>query len=263
MLIGYGQPAITPSVDGASAVNLAALVDGRPSSVARIGGGASSVRLRADWIGAVAVRLVAALGLTCPVGTAIALTGKRLGDADYSYPLGAATQAVMDLVDGSRAAWFVLPADNDSLVGLQLQFEASDFDAGELVVLQAVDLPIQGDWEAGRIDPSTADRTLGGGVNVVPRRTYRRLQFALTPDQLAVVRGAELDGGMDWDRLDYALRGDARAAAVPRWGRPDAINIAELHRTALYGRVVPGSIAHRGGDYYSSSGWTFEEVPPL
>ncbi|WDM66849.1 hypothetical protein [Xanthomonas cucurbitae] len=261
MLIGYGQPILTPSVQGASAVNLAALVDGRPASVARISGDGSSVRLRADWTSPVQVGIVALLGVTCPAGTALTLTGRRQAETGYAYPLGA--EVIRALVDESRAAWFVLPMDIDQLVGLQLEVSASNLDVGELVILQAVDVPIQVEWEASRVDPSSAERTLGGGLNVVPRRSYRRLQVALVPEQRAAVRGAALAQGMDWDRLTYALGGNARSAVIPRWGGPGAINRDELHRTALFGRFTPGSIAHRGGDYYASNGWIFEEIPPI
>ncbi|ATS38403.1 MULTISPECIES: hypothetical protein [Xanthomonas] len=261
MLIGYGQPALAPSVHGATAINLAAMVDGRPASVARINGGGSSVRLRADWASPAQVGIVAILGVTCPAGTAVTLTGRRQGDAGYAYPIAA--EVIRALVDESRAAWFILPANIEPLIGLQLEVAASNLDVGELAILQAVDVPIQVEWEASRVDPSSAERTLGGGLNVVPRRSYRRLQVALVPDQRAAVRGAALAQGTDWDRLTYALGGNARSAVIPRWGVPGAINRDELHRTALFGRFTPGSIAHRGGDYYASNGWIFEEIPPL
>ncbi|CAD7351572.1 hypothetical protein X12_003502 [Xanthomonas arboricola] len=261
MLIGYGQPALTPSVQGATAINLGALVDGRPASIVRVSGSAGSVRLRADWVSPTQVGIVALLGVTCAAGTALTLTGRRPGDAGYASPL--VSEVVRTLVDGSRAAWAILPAGTPPLVGLQVEIAAQNLDVGELVILQAVDLPIQLEWEASRVDPSSVERTLGGGLNVVARRSYRRLQVALVSDQLAAVRGAALAQGMDWDRLTYALAGNARSAVIPRWGAPGAINRDELHRTALYGRLAPGSIAHRGGDYYASNGWVFEEIPPI
>ncbi|MCD0281323.1 hypothetical protein JWH04_20665 [Xanthomonas melonis] len=261
MLIGYGQPTLTPSVDGGTAINLGALVDGRPASVVRLSGSGSSVRLRADWVLPTQIGIVAALGVTCPAGTVLTLTGRRQGDAGYTYQLG--SEVTRELVDGSRAAWIVLPANTAPLIGLQLEIAAANLDVGELAVLQAVDVPIQVEWEASRVDPSSAERTLGGGLNVVPRRSYRRLQVALVPDQLSAVRGAALAQGMDWDRLTYALAGGVRSAVIPRWGVPGAINRDELHRTALYGRLAPGAIAHRGGDYYASNGWIFEEIPPI
>lgn len=265
MLIGYGQPAgIVPTVTGATGINLPALVDGHPASIARItGGGSASLRL--DWPAATPVRIVAALGLTCPAGTALTLTGKRAGDPTYAYALGgnAATQTVVQLPDGSRAAWFVLPAGNAPLVGLQLQVAAGAFDIGELVVLQAVDVSHQIEWSVERIDPSVAERTLGGGLNTVKRRSYRRLKVAFTPAALAEVRGCGLANGMDWDALTYAVVGSARVAGIPRWHAPaGALVLAELHRTAVFGTAAAGAVAHLGGNYYES-GWVFEEIPPV
>lgn len=265
MLIGYGQPAgIVPTVAGAAGINLPALVDGEPASVARISGGAGSASLRLDWAAATPIRIVAALGLTCAAGTALTLTGKRAGDAGYAYALGgnAATQTVVQLPDGSRAAWFALPAANTPLVGLQLQVGAGAFDLGEFAALPAVDVDAEPEWAIERIDPSLSERTLGGGLNTVQRRTYRRLKVALTAAHIETARGGALANGMDWDSLVMAAAGDRRMAAVVRWGRPGAIDTAELHRTALYGKGVAGAIGHLGANYYNT-GWTFEEVPPV
>ena len=265
MLIGFGQPAgIVPSVANATGLNLSALVDGTPASVARIVDSVGEVALRLDWPAAVPVRVVAALGLTCPVGTALTLSGKRASDVDYPYDLGgnATTQKVVELTDGSRAAWFVLPASNSVLVGLQLTVVAPSFDIGEVVVLQGVDVEAEPDWSTERIDPSVSERTLGGGLNTIQRRTYRRLKVALTPAHLAVARAEGLVNGMDWDSLAMHATGDRRMAAIVRWGTEGAIDAAELHRLAIYGRGIPGGMGHLGANYYSA-GWTFEEVPPV
>ncbi len=266
MLIGYGQPAgIVPTVAGAAGINLPALVDGAPASIARISGGAGSASLRVDWASATAVRIVAALGLTCPAGTALTLTGKRAGDPGYAYALGgnAATQTVVQLPDGSRAAWFVLPSGNTPLVGLQLQVGAGAFDIGELVVLEAVDVSHQIEWSVERIDPSVSERTLGGGLNTVKRRSYRRLKVAFTPAGLAEVRGGGLGGGMDWDALSCTVAGSARVAGIPRWYSPaGSLDVPELHRTAVFGSASAGAVGHLGGNYYES-GWVFEEIPPV
>lgn len=126
MLIGYGQPALTPSVQGATAINLGALVDGRPASIVRVSGSAGSVRLRADWVSPTQVGIVALLGVTCAAGTALTLTGRRPGDAGYASPL--VSEVVRTLVDGSRAAWAILPAGTPPLVGLQVEIAAQNLD---------------------------------------------------------------------------------------------------------------------------------------
>lgn len=266
MLIGYGQPAvITPSVAGATAVNLQALCDGRPARVARIEGGSGTAAVRADWASPSRVRIVALLGLSCPAGTLVSVTGRAESDQEYSRALGgnAIAQPVMQLPDGSRAAWFVLDAEAPALVGLQATVAASAFDVGELVILQGVELPHKTEWSTELRDPSIRDRTLGGGLNTVDRRVYRLLRMAFTPLGLAQMRGAGLANGMDLDALAYAVVGSKRVAALPRWGLAGGgIDVTELHRTALYGTAIPGQADHLGGNYYGS-GWTFEEIPPI
>lgn len=266
MLIAYGQPAdIIATVDRGTAANLPALIDGQPASIARLSDGAGSISLRADWGAATAIRVVAVLGLSCPAGTALTLTGKRDGDSGYPYALGgnAATQTVVQLPDGSRAAWFVLPVDNTPLVGLQLTVGASAFDVGELVAMQAVDVPIDKGWSVDLIDPSIADRTLGGQLNVVARRRYRRMAVKFSLAALPSVRGGGLQGGMDWQLLVHAVGPGDRCAAIPRWrSSSGAINADELHRTALYGYAQWATVSHVAGPF-SVQGAVLEEIPPL
>lgn len=264
MLIGYKTPTgMVATVEGVAAINAAALTDGEPASVARLAAGSGS--LLADWPAPAAVRIVGLLGLTCPAGAVLVLTGKQDGDADYGRALGgnAAGQAVVQLPDGSRACWFVLPETGDPLVGVAVTFaDFSTFDIGELVVMQAVDLPHQIEWQVERIDPSQSERTKGGGLNVVPARTYRRLKAALTPAALAAVRGGGLAGGMDWDALTCALAGGRRAVTIPRWKTPaGAVDATELHLTAVYGVATIGAIGHLGCNWYGA-GVIADEIPP-
>ncbi|MBM9913970.1 MULTISPECIES: hypothetical protein [Stenotrophomonas] len=264
MLIGYGQPIATVSVDGGSAANLQALVDGRPSSIARVNGGAGSVRLRLSWSVPTPVRIAAVLGLTCPAGTRVTLSGQREGEEHYDTQLGGNgdQQPVMELADGSLAAWFVL-GGAPLLIGLQVEIEAASFDIGELVAMPAVEVGHQVGWSVDTVDPSIRERTIGGGLNVVERRAYRVLRVDVTPAPLAEARGGGLSQGMDLDRLRRRVAGGRRVVAVPRWRSPSgALDVAEIHATALYGQAVAGASTHLGGDYYGSA-WTFEEIPPL
>lgn len=260
MLLGHSQPALNVIVNGVTAINPGALIDGNPARVCRVPAGAANVQ--AHWTGAAPVRLIGLLGLTCPVGTTLTLTGRKIGGTNYTYALG--TQAVVPLPDGSRAAWFVLAASTDPLIGVQVAWPSVGlFDIGELVVMQLVDLPHQPDWPVERIDPSVTSRTLGGQMNVVERRTYRRVKLSLTPADKADVRAAGLGNGMDWDTLAARLSGAARAVVIPRWRQPaGTLDVAEIHRTAVYGRVSWGAVSHLGGDQYTTN-LTVEECPTV
>lgn len=261
MIIGYGQPQLRASIDGASLLGGAALVDGRPTSLARVAEVTESARLRIDWDGSAPVRIIAMLGLTCSAGTGLVLTGRLMGQTSYSHDLGgtARTQVVVELPDGSRAAWWVLPAATPNLAGLQVEVLSggSGFDIGEFVAMPAVEIPHEPGSSTERIDPSLVERTLGGGLNVVARRTYRRVRATPTADYLAAVKGGALAGGMDWARLTHRLAGSARVAMALHWN-----SLNELHQDALYGRAVAASATHRAGTLYGSGEWVFEEVPP-
>lgn len=261
MIIGYGQPQLRVSIDGANMVGASALVDGRPSSLARVTDVTESARLRIDWDGSAPIRIVAVLGLTCPAGTLLVLTGRLEGQAGYAHDLGGSscTQAVTELPDGSRAAWWVLPTAVTGLAGLQLEVMSAGagFDVGEFVAMPAVEIPHEPGSSAERIDPSLVERTLGGGLNVVARRTYRRIRATPTADYVSAVKGGALAGGMDWARLTHRLAGSARVAMALHWRTP-----SELHQDALYGRAVSGAATHRAGILYGSGEWVFEEVPP-
>lgn len=264
MLIGFGQPAGAATVAGGTAINLGALTDGRPSSVARVHSDAGLVRLRLGWASPAEIRIAGLLGLSCAAGTPVRLVGRRAGQDEFDAPLGgnSALQPVIALSDDSLAAWFIVDRGL-ALTGVQFEIEASDFDAGELVAMPAVEIGHQVGWSLESVDPSVRERTLGSGLNVVARRPYRVLRADMTPLRAAEVRAGGLGGGMDLERLRHRLSGGRRVVAVPRWGAGTGVlDVGELHATALYGQAALGAATHLGGDYYGGA-WTFEESPPL
>ena len=286
MLIGYGGPeyrVITWNSQpvGVQAINALALMDGRPSSVARlvwplgVTAAGHYVAARIDWPEAIAVRVLALLGLQAPPGVRVEFLGRRVGDPGYAYALGGnADTRSQRLPDGTCAVWAIAAAGNSPLIGIEVRiYNDSDGDAwvsdglttdvGELVVMQAVEITIKPDWNVERIDPRLTSRTLGAQTNVVPRRTYRRLQAQFTPAALADARASALANGMDWETFQVAVGGDNRMAAIPRWRTTAGqVDVAELHRTAVYGLATTTGIGHLGGNYYDSS-CTVEEVPPI
>ena len=151
------------------------------SSVARIHSDAGLVRLRLAWASPAEIRIAALLGLSCAVGTPVRLFGRRPGQEGFDVPLGgnSALQPVMALADDSLAAWFIVDR-GQALTGVQFEIEASDFDAGELVAMPAVEIGHQIGWSMEAVDPSVSERTLGSGLNVVPRRPTGVLRADVT-----------------------------------------------------------------------------------
>lgn len=211
-----------------------------------------------------------------PAGTKLEIRGRRQSDPTPVYALGgnALTQRTVALPDGSVAAWFVFDAANTPLIGLEIRIyndvsggtvftAASTVDVGEIAILQAVDVLLDRGWRRVPIDPTVRSRTIGGQLASVARRHYRRYTVELLADEVARVRDSALANSMDWEKLEAALVGDQRCAALLRWrDSAGAIDADELHRTAVYGvcSEMPG-IEHLGGDYYGSN-LTFDEVPP-
>ncbi len=265
MLIGYPAPPVSGIAlangnwltDG----NGQQLIDGKPARVARIQTTTAHPSITLTYASAWTPKIIALLGLTCAPGTAITAISGGGGALGGNSAAGAATQ----LPDGSVACWIVTGgsvATNSVKVTINA---GGTFDVGELVVMPAVEIAHETDWAFSPIDPSVIGRTRGGQPTVSARRSYRQLRVAFVAAVLAEVRGGGLAGGMDWDQLTAKVAGGQRTVAIPRWRALDgAIDVTELHRTALYGLATPGGQAHLGGNYYGSdNGWTFTEVPPL
>ncbi|HDS1522173.1 TPA: hypothetical protein QEL67_000346 [Stenotrophomonas maltophilia] len=262
MLIGYEQIAMNVALLEGSIFNAGALTDGRPSSVCRLRNAGGTCQLSCTLLAAAPVRIVSLLGLSCPPGTVVSVTGVDAQAEPIALGGNAAGQPAVALADGSVAAWFVLDEDL-ILSGVTIQLQTDQVDVGELIITPAVETPIEPQWSTERVDPSVAERTLGAGLNVVKRRTYQRLRVAFRRADLMEARAQGLANGMDWDALAARVSGSARVAVIPRWQRAGgALHTSEIHRTAVYGQAAPGAINHLGGDYYGTA-WVFEEVPPL
>lgn len=289
MLIGYSMPSVTAIALGGGAGTAwmttdggAACHDGKPARRARFrwrdDGApaiAHTVSITLTWAIATQVRVVAVLGLkNVPAGVKVEIYGKRPADAGTTYDFtGGNAGTVVQLVDGSFAAWFVLPAAVEPVQKVEFRFyndlagatwatAATLVDAGELVAMPAVDIPHESDWNDEPVDPTdSATLTNSAQPTSVRRQAYRRINATLTAGSAAEVRGAALANGMDWERVRAALLGDQRCCCIPRWATTaGAVDVAALHRTALYGTGRIGAIEHLGGDHYGAT-TGFQEAP--
>lgn len=278
MLISYDRPKdLVCSLIGSGAAWLsddagAALTDGRPANVSRIqwlSGDqttASELILRATWGTALVPRVLGLIGLTLPVGTLIKLALRRPADAGYTYQVDTYSQRVVQLPDGSRCAWFVLPAALDAVIGTGFQIlndvngsatiaAGSAFDVGELWVGPAVEIPHEKDWTRAFNDASRKSRSKGGQLYTVQQRGWRTLQATFAYAAMEAVRQGGLANGMDWETLEAALAGGAPCVGVTRFD-----SAAEIQRTAIFGTATLAGMRHLSGPLYSG-GIQFEEVP--
>lgn len=277
MLISYNRPLIAWVLIGAGAAWLsddagAALINGRPAAASRaqwLSGAqttASVLALRGSWSTALVPRVLALLGVTLPVGTLISLAFRRAADADYTYLAGTYSQRVVQLPDGSRCAWFVLPDGLDAVIGVEYRIAndvngaaqiaaGSVFDVGEAWVAPTVDIPHASDWKDSDNDPSVTRRSKGSQPFTTPVRGYRTLQMTFALAKLPAVRGGGLANGMDWQTIRASVRASARVVVVPRFNTP-----LEIQRTAVFGVAKFDPIAHLQGPDYNGS-MSIDEAP--
>lgn len=277
MLIGYSMPATTISLPG-TATWLTdddgdACVDGIPTRRARMLWRTDAVPAIAHYVtpvltfaAAAQIRIFAVLGLlNVPVGAVVAIWGKRSGDTGWPYDFGGGnTGTVVQFADGTRGVWFVLPAAASPVLQIELRLYnnvagatwatlATQIDIGEVVAMQAVDIELASDWSDELVDPTEVNLTRDSQPRSVARLPYRRIEGGLTVDGRAAVRGGAL-GGSDWAQLRFAMSGDRRVIAIPRWrSSAGVVDQAEVNATALYGTGRFGKVQHAGGDYYSAS----------
>lgn len=306
MLIGYDPPAADWVVSGTGAafVTDVLLQNGAPAEATRVrwlSSGAPAigqyVEIQALWPVAAPIRVLALLGLqylagadsplvysiaaALPAGVKIEVRGRRVGDPAYTYALGgnALTQRTLRLPNGSAAAWFVVDADNDPLIGVAFRIyndvngatwaDSSTFvDIGEGVINPAVEVCGRPGWSVRLVDPTQKQRTLGSQVHKVARRAYREARLQLSPATLAETRGEGLSNGQDFETIENALSGAVPAVVVPHYlGESGTFDDLELHRTALFGVAEPEPISHVANSSARNrmyeAGWLFEEVPPL
>lgn len=226
MLISTNRPAITWSLPtgGTWLTDADAMTNGRPASVSRISGSGGTLTLRGSWSNAIAPRVVCLLGLTLPTGTVIKLAFRRPADDGYTYLADVYTQVVVELEDGSRAAWFALAAGLDPVIGVEYRAQgtaAGTIDIGEAWVGSSDTYELQRTMKDKVIDPSVRRRSYGSQPFTSQRRPYRAITLDFAPlldTEIGNIR---------------ALRGDvtqgASIAVVP--------GANYLHDTACFGEA--------------------------
>lgn len=263
MLIAYPPPALnTVALTNATWAGTTSgkLTDGQPATLARLTtSGTPSITL--TFASAFVPRVIPLLGLRGAIAagdivTATTGAGGALGG-------NSASQAVVQLPDGSLACWIITGGTVSTTTVKITINRTGTLDIGEVAAMPAVDLPIEKDWKEIPTDPSNLVRTRGGQLVARKLRAWRELPVVFALANQAAARGGGLANGMDWQKLDHALAGGARCAAIPRWKTPaGGIDAAELHRTAIYGVASMGETQHIAGPWYKKTAM-FSEVPPI
>lgn len=267
MLIGYSMPTVSAvGITGGTWLTAdggAACCDGKPARRARFewsGGGSTSsyAAITLTFAAAAPLRVLAALGLSVPVGTRI----EFLGPSNASLGGDTGNARTVRMPDGSVGV-FAVGADDgipDGACTVRIYNDCNGstwatggtvVDVGELVAMPGVDVVHGSEWSDDPQDPTQTQLTMYSQPNMVRRSSYNILDVPLVASQAAQAYGGALANGMDWVKLRTALAGTARSVVVIRSSAPVV---------AQYGNGRVGPIRHLGGDYFAGQ-LRHQEIP--
>lgn len=276
MILTYNHPTPTYTVTGGSLVTDASIMsDRKVSTITRISWplGVQTISTTCSVIASFEeqpIRAVAILNSSLPVGLKVELYGKRVGDTDYSYNLGAdsLTQKLVKRIEGGTGAVWVLPVTNDKLIGIKIVYyndvngvtylNASDtFDTGQCIFSDGIEFLIQTDWTLGNKVTSLSKRSLGSQPSRVSRPGYRTLEVTPIFGDDDDMRGSGLSNGSNWQEVSAVLRQDPYALAIARTDTSD-----NIQKTSIYGEItrIP-DVTHKSGAYYQPNILEIEEIP--
>lgn len=260
MLIGYTPRevigpanvtgAVTTSATWLTADGGAALFDGKPARKARLQWPAGTplvtqyVAISATLQVHVALRVLALLGTTLPVGCRVDFLGAG------SDGLGGSCDnaRTVRMPDGTVGVWAVAREDDALETGVEIRIYndvdgltwavgGTVVDLGEVVAMPGVDIPLGDGWQVSTVEPSEVARTRGGQINVARLSAYRTFAGRIPGQAVAAIRGAGLANEMDMDSLAAVLRGGRRCAVIPHWKdlRTRQLDPIMVNRSAIYG----------------------------
>lgn len=237
---------------------------GSPSEVTVVSGISAAspstshyVDFHISWSNPRAVGLITALELSCPAGVLCTVTGKRSGDADYTYALGgnAASQRTLAL-PGGRVRLSVFPAaGNDPLIGVRIRIyndrnsttwatSSTDLSVGELGAWSTVILPARIPHRRTRTYNSPRVWGNDGALAEYQFRERRSITIPVTGEPDTMQR-AGLSGALDIETIEALVTAaGARCIIVPRdFGDGAAFDAEWAHRTMLFGVAEFSEIA--------------------
>lgn len=237
------------------------LSNGQPSEQTAISSIASSspniteyFDITADWTVPQGINAVCMLNLSCPENTLIEVTGRRVGDGDYTRNLGGNSESrTMRLPDGRVQLIILTEVTETDYIGLQFRIYNdaggvtwADDDSyillGELRAYQTTTLCDAPRRDRDRSTRRSIERASNAAVHIIERGEYRMLNLQITASITETYKKG-LDGSVDIETL--RIMQDAykyRVLALPRGvgiGR-DPVDYGLLNRTALFAIALWG-----------------------
>lgn len=291
MRIAYSRPTdFAVAVVGPGAALLtdpADLFNGRPLD-------ATVLRLPSDWVGATTdvvhlqftratpfnaglIGLVGAnfLSLASSAGIKMGFTGRRIGDAGFTYALGGNTALVrsVEVGDGSIKSLGLCGAGLDDLIGFQLSIWNDQNGASPLVASGFVHLGEP--WASPTLDvyakkgreiqfpDDNAPASVGDQPWPTPYPPGRVLPLELPFVTRDEVFSSTSGGGPNFHQLRRLLGNGKVSIFIPEYlDDSGAVDVALMHQSAMFGMCRLTKIAHQSGDRWTP-GMTIKEVPAL
>lgn len=266
MIYGYRTPKnVAWSLSGATSPAFETdvrLSNSQPSEQTVISGLSDSdaditdyIDIIADWAAPQALGVILLLNLSCPEGTRIVVTGRRLGDGGYTRDLGGNSDYCTAETEDGRVQMIVYPSDAATdYIGIQVRVyndangvtwadDETDLLIGEIAPYATTKLCDAARRTQGRSQRAATERAVNAALHAAWRGNFRSLSLTIhgTVSE-AYKRG--LQGGVDIGML-RSMQDDPmyRAAILPRGvGEDGAPDYDLIQRTALFAWVKWGQV---------------------
>lgn len=226
-----------------------------------------------DWAAPQSIGAIMLLNLSCPAGTRVVVTGRRLGDSGYAQDLGGNSDSrTVYIPEGERIQLVVAPsASFDDLIGLQFRFyndansstwadDTTDFYIGEIAAYATVRLCDAPRRSRGRTQRAVSERAVNGALHAAWRGNFRTLSLTIR----STVENTHLGGldGVDIDTLVALQDGPFyRAAILQRGTKQGEFDYALINRTAMFAWVKWGNSTEEEAVGHMNVPLDIEECP--
>jgi len=279
MILSHSRPDLDVTVTaGAILSDTARLTNNRPRSVTRFqwpSGAqttATTMGIQTTWAQSFSPRVVGLMNTTLPAGTKVEF--QIYDGAGFVLPSAPNTQRVVQLPNGSRHAWIVLPAGLDSIDrvrplvyndvnGVASIAADSTWDLGEYWVGPAEDFVIK----AGHANPREDSTKVNWTRRFQPfiRSGSSRRNFNFTPklsQQIETYGDPGDSTALDLDALFSKIDRGQPAVCIERWqDSAGAYSPYLVHRTVKFGVItkLPGE-KHMAGQYFDFDTGVLAEI---
>lgn len=226
-----------------------------------------------DWAAPQAMGLILLLKLSCPAGTRIVVTGRRLGDGGYTRDLGGNSDYRTAETEDGRVQMIVFPsAAETDYIGIQVRIyndangvtwadDGTDLLIGEIAPYAATKLCSVPRRSQGRSQRAATERAVNAALHATRRGNFRSLSVTIRGNIDDAYKSG-LPGGIDIGML-RSMQDDPmyRAAIIPRgYGEDGAPDYYLIQRSAMFAWVKWGQVQEEDAYRRFAASLEVEEV---